>query len=103
MNQIQPVIDIYPWSYGLGFQGAEEWWLYVNHQNEVDKLDLMLMMAHLSEPICRLLLVHDQALFEKFRLSQETVARLCTIHADCLANFAAELIRQNSNNFKGGI
>jgi hypothetical protein len=90
-NQIQPVMDIYPWPNGLGFKGAEEWWLYIGRQNEEDKLDLLVGMAHLNEPICELLLAHDHTLFTRFQLSHQTITRLCSIHADCLMAFAIEL------------
>ncbi len=96
-----PVIDLYPWPNGLGFTNADEWWTYVGRQNEEDKLDLLITLAHLNQPIGQLLLAHDQLLFSKFQLAPTTIKKLCTIHASSLSAFAAVLIEIGSRGFKG--
>src|SRR5258707_15280872 len=91
INHIAPVIDIYPWPNGLGFSGRKEWWLYVARQNEKDKLDLLIMMAHLNETICRLLLAHDKELLDRFHFSDCTLEQLSTIQANSLIAFVTLL------------
>jgi hypothetical protein len=100
INHIAPVIDIYPWSDGLSFTGGKEWWSYVARQPEVDKLDLLIMMAHLNETICRLLLAHDKELLDRFHFSDCTLEQLSAIQANSLIAFVTLLGEQNST-FKG--
>jgi hypothetical protein len=98
--QSQPTIDCYPWPDGLGFRGAEEWWSYVCRQTEADKLDLLITMAHLSDQICALLLVHDQDLFNRFQFLYCTLERLATIHVNSLAEFATALVEQDNTHLE---
>ena len=102
-NYSQAVIDIDPFPTGSGFRGAEEWWIYVSHQSDTDKLDMLITLAHLSEKVCHLLLTHNQELFERFQLSSQTIARLRAIHADNLFIFVTILVEQNNRLFNGGI
>jgi len=102
-NHSPVVIDIDPWPNGAGFRGAEEWWIYVRHQCEEDKLDLLITLAHLSENVRQLLLTHNQELFDRFQLSSQTIARLCAIHADNLFIFVTLLVEQNNRLFNGGL
>lgn len=99
----QPTIDLFPWPDGLGFKGAEEWWSYVCHQTEADKLDLLITMAHLSDEICTLLLKHDKDLFNRFQFSSCTLERLSTIQVNSLIDFATALVEQDNLLFKGYI
>ena len=74
-QQLAPVLDIYPWPNGLGFENSVYWWDYVHRQNESEKLDLLLTAALLSEEISRLLLTHDDELLRSFALEDELVAQ----------------------------
>lgn len=100
---LQPILDIYPWPNGLGFRGSEEWWVYVCHQTEEDKLDLLIIMAHLSDQICELLLVHDQELLSRFQFSSCTLEYLSGIQAKNLIEFATALVEQNIAFIEGCI
>ena len=100
INHVAPVIDIYPWSNGSGFSGGKEWWSYVAHQTEVDKLDLLIMMAHLNETVCRLLLTHDKELLDRFHFSDCTLGQLFSIQATSLIAFVT-LLGELNNAFKG--
>lgn len=102
-SKSQPVIDLYPWSNGLEFRGADEWWVYVSHQTEADKLDLLITMACLSDQICTLLLAHDQEFLNRFRFSCCTLERLSTIQVNSLIEFATALVEQNNTQIKGCI
>ena len=101
INHVAPIIDIYPWSNGSGFSGGNEWWSYITRQSEIDKLDLLIMMAHLNETICRLLLAHDKELLNRFHFSDCTLEQLSTIRANTLIAFVILLGEQNPA-FKGG-
>jgi hypothetical protein len=99
----QPVMDIYPWPDGLGFNGADAWWIYVRRQSEEEKLNLLITMAHFSDKFSQQLLVHDLELFDRFQLRPQTVTRLCAIQSDCLSTFVRLLVEQNNIIIKGGI
>jgi hypothetical protein len=87
----QSVIDLHPWPDGLGFQDSSSWWAYVRSRREAEKLDLLLTMALLSQDICRLLLTHDQTLFEAIQFSPQMIALLSEIDANTLPEFTTAL------------
>src|SRR5215213_805358 len=88
----QIVIDISPWPLGLGFKDASAWWAYIGSQTETRKLELLLTTALLSDEACQLLLSHDQALFDAFQLSIQTVALISDIQAKTLVAFTQALL-----------
>jgi hypothetical protein len=97
-HRLQPVIDVWPWPKGLGFEAASAWWDYVRRQCEQDRLDLLLTTALLSEEICQLLLHHDAALLEAFALSPSLVALLSEIEAPDLGTFTEALLLKHAHN-----
>jgi len=92
-HRLQPVIDIWPWPDGLGFQAAFEWWDYVRRQPEQDRLDLLLTTALLTDEVCQLLLQRNPALLEAFALSPALVALLSEIEAPDLGAFTEALLQ----------
>lgn len=102
-QQAQPVLDIVPWSCGLGFQGSGAWWAYVHRQTELGKLELLLIAALLSDDVGALLLTHDRTLLEAFQFSDETIAVLAAITAATISDFAAAFFRhshlENGNEY----
>ena len=85
-------MDIVPWSIGLGFQNADDWWHYVRTRTERDKLNLLLMVASLSEEVAQLLLSHDLELFDRFSLTEQTRHFLSEIEAKTLDEFAQQYL-----------
>src|SRR4051812_42933360 len=86
------IIDIVPWSSGLGFEDADLWWDYVLSQPEQDRLDLLMAVALLSEDVALLLLKHDGDLLARFELTEQTIALLSEIEAITLKEFALAMI-----------
>jgi hypothetical protein len=71
-----PVTDVVPWPQGAGFEGSDAWWAYVVRQPERQRLDLLLALALLDPEIEHLLLERNQALLERFQLSEATCCDL---------------------------
>lgn len=92
------VIDLAPWPTGLGFENADTWWSYARRQSEEERLDLLILVALLNPDACQLLLRHDPALLQRFAFSDEMLARLGTIHAETLVEYAAHLWQLRRDN-----
>ena len=101
MSQNEPyaeaVIDIFPWTSGLGFSGAEVWWRYVQTRSGADRLDLLIMLALLNDEICGRLLQHDPGLLEHFNFSEATRMQLKDISAVRLEDFVTRLGQYRSD------
>ena len=92
-NKQTPVMDVFPWPNGHGFQGSDIWWDYVLNKEERKRLDNLMGLALLDADICRRLLVdRDSSLFNMFQLSPETQAWLRTINATTLSQFAEAVV-----------
>lgn len=88
-----PVMDVFPWPHGHGFQGADLWWDHVLSKEESKRLDNLMGLALLDETICRRLVIdRDSSLFTSFQLSSETQAWLRTINATTLSEFAEAVV-----------
>ncbi len=86
------VMDVCPWPQGQGFTGRQAWWNYVLTLDQQDRLDVLLMMALLSEQIRHSLLRHDRILLSSFEFSPDTMTLLEAIEAETLEEFAQALI-----------
>lgn len=88
-----PVMDVFPWPHGHGFEGTDAWWNYVLSKEECKRLDNLMGLALLDEDIrTRLLKERDTSLFNAFNLAPETQAWLCAIKANTLAEFAEAVV-----------
>ena len=88
----QAVMDFWPWPQGQGFRNASYWWSYILSHDERERLDLLLMMALLSQEIECLLLKHDQGLLERFAFSEQTIGFLHHIDSRTLSEYAEAVL-----------
>lgn len=87
------VMDVFPWPQGVGFTGSSAWWEYVLNKEERQKLDNLLGLALLSPDVCdRLVNQRDEALLQKFELSEEMQVWLCKVKADSLTELAQAIL-----------
>jgi len=87
-KHLQPVVDLFTWSNGLGFRNAEDWWEYVANHKEQEKVELIMVMALLDTNYCKRLLQHDITLFQQVALSESTVQWLKELHAESIEELA---------------
>ena len=92
-NHTKPVMDVFPWPQGNGFNGSKAWWDYVLSKGEKQRLDNLMGLALLDESIQnRLLKERDSSLLAAFGLSDETQGWLRTVKATSLFELAQAII-----------
>ncbi len=83
------VMEVAPWTNERCFSGNSVWWDYVLSRPERTRLESLIGLALLEPSICdRLLDQHDDALLDKFDLSEETKTWLKMLNAKTLHELA---------------
>lgn len=99
-----PVMDIYPWPQGYGFEGGETWWQDMKRKDELQRLDNLMGVALLDEEVRhRLVNERDTSLLAAFGLSKETQNWLREIKAGSLVELAQAIVSRTHSEAYAGV